>query len=78
VSASSRSDVRGLFGMADVSGTPVGAGPREVQLLVKISAPGVSAEKLQTLVEDSSRCSPISAAARDVVPVALRIEVGDA
>jgi organic hydroperoxide reductase OsmC/OhrA len=49
-----------------------------VQLLVKISAPGVSAEKLQTLVEDSSRCSPISAAARDVVPVALRIEVGDA
>jgi len=78
VSASSRSDVRGLFGMADVSGTPVGAGPREVQLLVKISAPGVSTEKLQTLVEDSSRCSPISAAARDVVPVALRIEVGDA
>src|ERR1700683_3577592 len=78
VSASSRSDVRGLFGMAVVSGTPGGAGAREVQLLVKISAPGVSAEKLQTLVEDSSRCSPISAAARDVVPVALRIEMGDA
>jgi organic hydroperoxide reductase OsmC/OhrA len=75
VLASSRSDARGLLGMADVSGEPVGAGPRDVQLLVRIAAPGVSAETLQTLVEDSSRCSPITAAARDAVPVALRIEV---
>jgi organic hydroperoxide reductase OsmC/OhrA len=78
VLASSRSDARGLFGMADISGEPVGAGPRDVQLLVRIAAPGVSAEKLQTLVENSNRCSPISAATRDVVPVALRIEVGAA
>jgi uncharacterized OsmC-like protein len=75
VLASSRSDARGLFGMAEVSGDPVGAGPREVQLLVKISAAGVPAERLQTLVEDSNRRSPVSAAVRDVVPVALRIEV---
>ena len=78
VLASSRSDARGLLGMADVSGEPVGAGPRDVQLLVRIAAPGVSAETLQDLVEDSSRCSPISAAARDAVPVALRIEVAAA
>ena len=75
VLASSRSDARGLFGMADVSGEPVGAGPRDVQVLVRIAAPGVSAQKLQTLVENSNRCSPISAATRDVVPVALQIEV---
>jgi organic hydroperoxide reductase OsmC/OhrA len=75
VSASSRSDARGLFGMADVSGEPVGAGPCEVQLLVRIAAPGVSAQTLQTLVEDGNRCSPISAAVRAVVPIALRIEV---
>jgi uncharacterized OsmC-like protein len=75
VLASSRSDARGLFGMTDVSGEPVGAGPRDVQLLVKISAPGVSAERLQTLVEDSNRCSPVSAAVRDAVPGDLRIEV---
>jgi uncharacterized OsmC-like protein len=75
VLASSRSDARGLFGMADVSGEPVGAGPRDMQLLVRIAAPGVSAEKLQTLVEESNRCSPISAAVRDVVPVVMRIEV---
>jgi hypothetical protein len=30
---------------------------------------------LQTLVEESNRCSPISAAVRDVVPVVMRIEV---
>jgi organic hydroperoxide reductase OsmC/OhrA len=75
VLASSRSDARGLFGMADISGEPVSAGPRDVQLLVRIAAPGVSAEKLQALVEDSNRCSPISAATRGVVPVALKIEV---
>jgi organic hydroperoxide reductase OsmC/OhrA len=77
VSASSRSDARGLLGMADLSGEPVGAGPRDVQLLVRIAAPGISAEKLRTLVEDGNCCSPISVATRDVVPVALRIEVGD-
>jgi len=78
VLASSRSDTRGLFGMTDVSGELVGAGPRDVQLLVKITAPGVSAERLQTLVEDSNRCSPVSAAVRDAVSVALRIEVAAA
>jgi len=75
VLASSRSDTRGMFGMADVSGEPVGAGPRDVQMLVKIAALGVSAEKLQNLVEDSNRHSPVSAALRDAVSVALRIEV---
>jgi organic hydroperoxide reductase OsmC/OhrA len=78
VVASSRSDIRGLFGMADVSGEPVGAGPREVQLVVRISALGVSAERLHTLVEDCNRCSPISAAVRDAVPLALQIEVDTA
>ncbi len=76
VLASSRSDTRGLFGMADVSGEPVGAGPRDVQLVVRISALGVSAQRLRTLVEDCNRCSPISAALRDAVPLALQIDVG--
>jgi len=75
VSASSRSDTRGLFGMMDISGEPVGAGPRDVQLIVRIAAAGVSAERLRTLVEDSNRCSPVSAAVRDAVLVDLRIEV---
>jgi uncharacterized OsmC-like protein len=74
VSASSRSDARGLFGMMEESGKPVGAGPRDVQLLVRISAPGVSADRLQDLVEDSDRCSPVAAALRDQISVAVRVE----
>jgi len=75
VLATSRSDLRGLFGMADSTGAPVGAGPSEIQIRVQISAAGVSAERLRLLVEDSNRCSPVSAAAREAVPVVLRIEV---
>jgi|SRR5580658_1155571 uncharacterized OsmC-like protein len=75
VLVTSRSDLRGLLGMADSTGAPVGAGPSEVQIQVRISAAGVSAERLRLLVEDSNRCSPISAAARDAVPIALRIDV---
>src|SRR5580698_6974705 len=74
VSASSRSDIRGLFGMADGSSQPVGAAPCDVQLLVKIAAPGVSAQRLQSLVEDGNRCSPVSTAVRDAIPVAVRVE----
>ncbi len=75
VVASSRSDTRGVFGMVEVSGEPVGAAPRDVRLFVRISAPGVADERLQSLVEDCNSCSPVSAAVRDALPVALRIEV---
>jgi organic hydroperoxide reductase OsmC/OhrA len=78
VLAGSRSDTRGLFGMPDVSGEPVGAGPREVQLVVRISARGVSVERLRTLVEDCNRCSPVSAALRDTVSLTLQIEADTA
>lgn len=75
VLASSRSDLRGLLGMTDSTGAPAGAGPSEIQLRVRIAAAGVSPERLRLLVEESNRCSPVSAAAREAVPVALRIEV---
>jgi organic hydroperoxide reductase OsmC/OhrA len=75
VMASSRSDARGLLGMPDASGELVSAGPRDVQLVVRIAAPGISPERLRNLVEDCNRCSPASTALRDAVPVALRIDV---
>jgi len=75
VSASSRSDARGLFGMLEATGAPVGAGPRDVQVIVRIAAAGVSPERLRILIEESDRCSPVSAALRVVVPIALRIDV---
>lgn len=75
VFANSRSDARGIFGMLEASGETVGAGPRAVQLLVRIAAPGVAPDRLRSLIEECNRCSPVSAAARDAVPMTLRIEV---
>lgn len=75
VAASSRSDARGLLGMANADGQPVPAGPRDVLLAVRIAAQGVAAERLRALVEQSHGCSPVTAAHQAAVPVALRIEV---
>lgn len=75
VQAKSRSDTRGLLGMADAEGAPVYAGPREVQLHVRICAREVAPERLRALVEQAQRCSPVPNALESTVPVALRIEV---
>jgi len=73
--ASSRSDSRGVFGMADTDGMPVSAGPHDVRLDVRIAARGVDAQRLRTLVERSINCSPMGCAMREAVPVQLRIDV---
>ncbi len=75
VSANSRSDARGLLGIPEASGAPVCAGPRDVQVLVRIAAPGVSPGRLRALIEDSNRCSPVSAALQGAVPITLCIEL---
>jgi uncharacterized OsmC-like protein len=76
VTATSRSDTRGLLGMADAAGDPVCAGPSNVQLTAHVSAPGTSPDRLRELVEESHRCSPVPTALRNAVPVTLRIELG--
>jgi uncharacterized OsmC-like protein len=75
VQARSRSDTRGMLGMAGLDGEPVSAGPRDMQMFVRICAPGVSEERLHALIEESYRRSPMACALGDRVPVALRIEV---
>jgi uncharacterized OsmC-like protein len=75
VSTRSRSDARGLFGMADSNGASVNAGPRDVELNVRIAAPGIANERLRALVEASHRCSPVSDALCQLVPVSLRIDI---
>jgi uncharacterized OsmC-like protein len=75
VRAASRSDLRGLFGMLDTDGEPVGAGPIRARLTVRIAAPGVAPEELNQLIGQSYRCSPMSAALRDAVPVNVAIEM---
>ena len=49
--------------------------PRDVQMRVRIAAPGVSDERLRALVEESCRRSPMACALQDAVPVALHIEL---
>jgi uncharacterized OsmC-like protein len=75
VRAASRSDTRGLLGMADADGAPVYGGPGEMQLIVTISAPGLAPERLRALVEDGVRRSPIPNAVQQATPLALRIDV---
>jgi len=73
--ASSRSDTRGLLGMAGADGETVRATPGDVQLLVRIAATGVSAARLRALAEEGIRRSPIPSAVQEAVPVALHIEI---
>jgi uncharacterized OsmC-like protein len=72
---SSRSDTRGLLGLPDEDGAAIRASPQNVELLVRIAAKGVSAERLRALVEGSYAQSPVPCAVQDAVPVALRIKV---
>jgi hypothetical protein len=76
--ARSRSDTRGLLGIADADGAPVPAGPRDLELHVRIAAPGVPAERLRALVASAVRCSPIVDALRIAAPPALSIDVDPA
>jgi uncharacterized OsmC-like protein len=75
VSTRSRSDARGLFGMTDADGVAVDAGPRDVQLTVRIAAPGIAPDRLRALVEASHRCSPVSSALCHAIPISLQIDV---
>jgi uncharacterized OsmC-like protein len=75
--ASSRSDVRGLLGIADENGAAVATGYTGVRLLVRISAPGVARERLLALVERASELSPVASALQRATPLELRIELQD-
>lgn len=75
VKASSRSDARGLLGMAESSGERVYAGPRDMQLEVRIRARGAASQELRALVEAALRCSPMPSAVQNANRLDLRIEV---
>ena len=75
VTAATRSDARGILGMTDSAGERVPPGPREVQLQVRIAAANAAAATLKTMIEDSHRCSPVSAVVEGTVSISLRIEI---
>ena len=75
VEATSRTDTRGMLGMADADGRPVSAAPRDVKVHVRISAHGVAPERLRALVEGSVGRSPVPCALPNATPIDLRIDV---
>jgi uncharacterized OsmC-like protein len=75
VEAGSRSDLRGIFGIEE-TGTAVDPGPSDLVLRVRITAAGLSAERLKTLVEAAYAMSPVPAALQIARPIALDVETG--
>lgn len=78
VKATSRSDARGMLGIATADGQAVYPGPHDVQMHVRISARGVPPQRLRTLVEESNRRAPITSAFKTALAVSLHIEIGGA
>lgn len=75
VRASSRSDTRALLGMAGTDGVRVPSAPCNMQLAVRIAAPGVAPEHLHALVTQACGRSPIPNAVENALPLELRIDL---
>ena len=73
--ATSRSDLRGLVGVAEPDGRSVHAGPLTMDLHVRIGAPGVDADTLRALVAATPGCSPVTCAVEQPLAVGLHVEV---
>jgi uncharacterized OsmC-like protein len=69
----SRSDTRGLLGLAGPSGA-VDPGPGDVELILRIAAPGTSPERLRALAADAQALSPLMSLFQHATPVRLSIE----
>ena len=61
--------------MTTAAGESISAGPYELRLEVRIGASGIPAERLEAIIGESQRCSPISAALVNAVPIALHVEI---
>lgn len=76
VKVTSRSDARGLLGMADAGGAPVYAGPGDMQLHVTLRAAGVAQAELRALVDAALSQSPIPSAVTHATALALQLDLG--
>lgn len=76
VSVASRSDTRGVLGMAGEDGAAIPPGPKDLRMSVRIAAPGISEVRLRALVEEGRRLAPMSALIEGAAPMALHIEIG--
>ena len=77
VQVDSRSDSRGLLGMTDADGKRVSAGPSDYRIVVRIAAPGTSAEQLRAVVEEGLHRSPMQHALKNAMPATIQVELAD-
>jgi len=75
VHATSRSDLRGMMGVAAPDGRAIPAGPLAMDLHVRIGAPGVEDDTLRELVAATTGCSPVTCAIEQPLAVGMHIEV---
>lgn len=74
---SSRSDTRGLLGLADDAGAAVYPGPGEMWLCVRVAAPGVAPRRLRELVATALARSPVPNALQHPTALALQVDIVD-
>ncbi len=75
VVVSSKSDLRGVIGVADEDGNPVDPCPLDVQLRVRITASqDIPQQRLRALVERANRSSPVSRTLQAPIPVELIVD----
>ena len=72
VSVGGRSDNRGLLGSAE----GVAPGPLELELSVRIAAPGAAEQTLRELVDWAEAHSPVGDALRRALDLKARVQVG--
>ncbi|MCR6627397.1 MAG: OsmC family protein [Pseudoxanthomonas sp.] len=78
VDVGSRSDARGLLGMRGADGAAIEAGPLAMQVAVYLSAAGVDAERLKSIVEEGLRRSPMQGALAGQPALTVAVSVGEA
>jgi len=71
----SRSDTRGLLGMATTDGTPIEAAPRAMRLHVRIAASGATEAALRGLVDRACGCSPVPRALTGQTALDVAVEL---
>ena len=77
VQVGSRTDSRGLLGMADADGKRVSACPRDYRIVIRIAARGVSGDRLRAVVDEGLRRSPMQHALKHAVPATIQVEPAD-
>lgn len=73
--AVTRSDSRGLLGMADEAGRPIDAGYTDLRLAVRIAAAGTPPDRLRAVVDTGLRRSPVYATLADVLAIDVSVDV---